>query len=119
MTKNAPLIVWNCNQAGTGTAHTRQLWPHNSRGQITVSNGLCLDVENPSVKPGMGLILWNCNGAGQAMQRQRYNVLRDGQIQHVSSGLCVEVGNGGSKGGFLKLQTCNSSSLSQTFTPKK
>ena len=103
LTQGGKVILWTCNNSGG--ARDRQLWTHNSKGQILANNGLCLDINSGKLKPDKlePVIIWGCNASGDAMQRQRWRMLPDGRIQHISGGQCIDATNNGNQNGQLVL----------------
>nr|CRH06749.1 putative CBM13 [Candidatus Magnetococcus massalia] len=104
MTKGGKVIVWSCLAADENPQ--RQLFNHNSRGQIVSSNGLCLDLNSAKAKANVSLTLWPCYDKGKALARQMWRITDDAHIQHMASNLCIQAGKLGKRGGLLTLQSC-------------
>ncbi|MEK9725195.1 MAG: ricin-type beta-trefoil lectin domain protein [Rhodospirillaceae bacterium] len=115
MTNGGKVIMWTCN--GSGASRDRQLWSHNSVGQINARNGLSLDVENPDVRRGIPIIIWGCNNTGAGMERQHWRQLPDGRLQHIQSGLYLDATNNARQSGQLVLSTC-STTPTQKWQPR-
>ena len=70
-------------------------------GAILLKLGLCLDDRGNSSKPGAIVQVWQCN----ALPNQRWQVMRNGTIQH--NGLCLDARGGGTKPGTkVDMWTC-------------
>nr|CRH06995.1 putative CBM13 : distantly related to b-1, 4-xylan binding [Candidatus Magnetococcus massalia] len=109
LTKGGQIVTWTCN--GRGKPQQRQLWTHNSTGQIASIDRQCMDVESGQLKakPGTKVVLWTCNNSakGAAKDRQLWLIKSSGQVVHRGSGLCLDVARNGAKGGELYLSRCN------------
>mgnify|MGYP005993014107 CR=1 FL=1 len=81
----ANVQVYQC-----GDSQSNQHWTLNSStGEITSSpDGKCLDVQDFSTESGANIQMWDCTGGSN----QKWEVLGDGTVKSVSSGLCLTSG---------------------------
>ena len=88
--------------------------------EITIGNGLCLDVPNSQAYSGQYVQQWYCNGTGA----QKWNVIHDGswyfKIQStLNPALCLNNWeHTAASGGHIKLYDCNDSTGDSLFNTK-